>query len=117
MPHPRAARGSRMRHGERIAMATVSTPQATLLQAIRDGFGRMPWVEAVLVALDPSALQVWTVPPPPDSGSEDTIYDGEAEIIRAFPEVYFDFHFAGRGEVEDLGRAGAVVAFSRPSAL
>lgn len=98
-------------------MATVSTPQATLLQAIRDGFGRMPWVEAVLVALDPSALQVWTVPPPADSGSEDTLYGCEAEVIRAFPEVYFDFHCVGRGEVEDLRRAGVVVAFSRPSAV
>jgi hypothetical protein len=106
-------------------MAVASDTQAKVLEAIRERFGRMPWVRAVLVAPDPAGLQVWTVVCPPDDRGEvraysqphdlveEAIYSQEVSLIRAFPEEHFDFHLAERTQMEDLKRAGAVVAFTR----
>ena len=93
-------------------MAIVSAPQAKVLEAVRESLGRVPWVEAVLVAPGPAALQVWTIPSPPDGAGEEAIYPREVELIRTFPGEHFDFHFAERAQVEDLRRAGAVIAFA-----
>ena len=94
-------------------MAIAAAVQSKLVEAVRKHLGQVPWVEAVLLAPQVPALQVWTVPPPPDPASEEAIYPQELALICAFPGEHFDFHFAERSEVEDLKRAGALTALSR----
>ncbi len=94
-------------------MAVVPVRQANVLEAVREKLGGIPWVQAVWMMPDPAGLQIWTIPSPPDASAEEAVYAQELEVIRAFPQECFDFHFAEPAQQEDLRQARAIIAFTR----
>ena len=94
-------------------MAVAPVRQANVLEAVREKLGGISWVQAVWMMPDPGGLQIWSIPSPPDASAEEAIYAQELEVIRAFPQEYFDFHFAEGAQQEDLRQAGAIIAFTR----
>ena len=102
-----------MRRHVKGEMAVIPAPRGEVLETLRKQFEGIPWVRTVLAAPHVASLHVWTIPPPRDEMGEEAIYAQELELIRAFPEEYFDFHFADLTQVDNLKRSGAVVAFTR----